>query len=93
MHHNYIAKTITYNFKAVLTLEYNKAKTQYAKAICVSNPNSYLKEHPAKPNSSTGATGYIGGDVLYAITNAHPDLEITAMVRTLSARTQAYPKH
>lgn len=29
----------------------------------------------------TGATGYIGGDVLYAIVAAHPDLEITALVR------------
>ncbi len=30
---------------------------------------------------STGATGYIGGDALYAIANDHPDLEITALVR------------
>ncbi|KAL6704632.1 hypothetical protein ACN47E_008029 [Coniothyrium glycines] len=29
----------------------------------------------------TGATGYIGGDVLYAIANTYPDLEITALVR------------
>ena len=29
----------------------------------------------------TGATGYIGGDALYAIVNAHPDFEITALVR------------
>ncbi|KAF2463737.1 NAD dependent epimerase/dehydratase family protein [Lindgomyces ingoldianus] len=29
----------------------------------------------------TGATGYIGGDALYAIANAHPELEITALVR------------
>lgn len=29
----------------------------------------------------TGATGYIGGDILYAIVNAYPDLEITALVR------------
>lgn len=30
---------------------------------------------------STGATGYIGGDALYAVANAYPDLEITALVR------------
>jgi len=29
----------------------------------------------------TGATGYIGGDILYAIADAYPDLEITALVR------------
>ena len=30
---------------------------------------------------STGATGYIGGDALYAVANTYPDLEITALVR------------
>jgi nucleoside-diphosphate-sugar epimerase len=30
---------------------------------------------------STGATGYIGGDALYAVASSYPDLEITAMVR------------
>lgn len=30
---------------------------------------------------ATGATGYIGGDALYAIANAHPDYEITCLVR------------
>jgi len=29
----------------------------------------------------TGATGYIGGDVLYALEKAHPDYEYTAIVR------------
>jgi len=29
----------------------------------------------------TGATGYIGGDALYAIANAHPEYEITCLVR------------
>ncbi|KAJ4348942.1 hypothetical protein N0V95_005027 [Ascochyta clinopodiicola] len=29
----------------------------------------------------TGATGYIGGDALYAVANTYPDLEITALVR------------
>jgi N-acetyl-gamma-glutamylphosphate reductase len=30
---------------------------------------------------STGATGYIGGDVLYAVASKHPDYEITCLVR------------
>jgi uncharacterized protein YbjT (DUF2867 family) len=34
--------------------------------------------------SSTGVTGYIGGDALHAITKAHPDWEITALVRNSS---------
>ncbi|KAL4768331.1 transcription factor/nuclear export subunit protein 2-domain-containing protein [Aspergillus nidulans var. acristatus] len=29
----------------------------------------------------TGATGYIGGDVFYAVTQAHPDWEISVLVR------------
>lgn len=43
----------------------------------------------------TGATGYIGGEALYAIVDAHPDLEITAMVRNSDkgAKVAAqYPK-
>ena len=31
--------------------------------------------------SSTGATGYIGGDALYALEKAHPDYEYTIIVR------------
>jgi uncharacterized protein YbjT (DUF2867 family) len=34
--------------------------------------------------SSTGVTGYIGGDALQVITKAHPDWEITALVRNSS---------
>jgi uncharacterized protein YbjT (DUF2867 family) len=30
---------------------------------------------------STGATGYIGGDILYALADAHPEYEISALVR------------
>jgi nucleoside-diphosphate-sugar epimerase len=37
--------------------------------------NSTLTVH------STGATGYIGGDALYAVVNTYPDLNITALVR------------
>jgi uncharacterized protein YbjT (DUF2867 family) len=32
--------------------------------------------------SSTGATGYIGGDTLFALYNKHPDYEYSALVRT-----------
>jgi uncharacterized protein YbjT (DUF2867 family) len=31
---------------------------------------------------STGATGYIGGDTLFALYNKHPEYEYTALVRT-----------
>ena len=47
----------------------------------------YVAAQPFLQNSlsnhlcSTGATGYIGGDALYAIAKAHPDLEITVLVR------------
>jgi N-acetyl-gamma-glutamylphosphate reductase len=34
--------------------------------------------------SSTGVTGYIGGDALYVIKKAHPDWEVTALVRNSS---------
>lgn len=44
--------------------------------------------HPTKritasvlTKASTGVTGYIGGEVLYAIANTYPDLQITALVR------------
>ena len=30
---------------------------------------------------STGATGYIGGDALYEIVQAHPEYEVTCLVR------------
>lgn len=32
--------------------------------------------------SSTGVTGYIGGDALYALYNAHPEYEYSALIRT-----------
>ena len=42
---------------------------------------------------STGATGYIGGDVLYAITHAFPGYEYAALVRGAkgAAVSAAYP--
>ena len=30
---------------------------------------------------STGSTGYIGGDVLYEVAQAHPEYDITCLVR------------
>ncbi|KAL2833112.1 transcription factor/nuclear export subunit protein 2-domain-containing protein [Aspergillus pseudoustus] len=43
----------------------------------------------------TGATGYIGGDVLYAVNQAHPDWEISVLVRSKekgAKLTSEYPK-
>lgn len=43
----------------------------------------------------TGATGYIGGDALHAIVKAHPEYEITALVRNTDKGAQVaaeYPK-
>lgn len=43
----------------------------------------------------TGVTGYIGGDGLYAIANAHPDWELSALVRNkdkAAQLTNKYPK-
>lgn len=39
-------------------------------------------------------TGYIGGDVLYALTKAHPEYEYAALVRGAKAAVvaAAYPK-
>ena len=47
------------------------------------------------PNSSTGATGYIGGEVLHALQHAHPDYEIAALIRDKEKATKvlaAFPK-
>lgn len=43
---------------------------------------------------STGATGYIGGDILYTITRAYPDYEYAALVRGSKGAivAAAYPK-
>lgn len=37
---------------------------------------------------TTGSTGYIGGDALYAIANAHPEYDITCTVRSSSKGAQ-----
>jgi N-acetyl-gamma-glutamylphosphate reductase len=36
----------------------------------------------SQSSTSTGATGYIGGDTLYALHNKHPEWTYTALVRT-----------
>lgn len=44
---------------------------------------------------STGVTGYIGGDTLYALYQKHSDYEISALIRTQDKAdivTKAYPK-
>ena len=44
---------------------------------------------------ATGATGYIGGDAIYAIANAHPEYEFTCLVRNSDKGAQVakdYPK-
>ena len=44
-------------------------------------------------NLSTGATGYIGGTVFDTIVSAHPEYEVTAMLRNVPANfEQKYPK-
>ena len=44
---------------------------------------------------ATGVTGYIGGDAIYAIANAHPEYEIACLVRNSDKGAQVakdYPK-
>lgn len=52
------------------------------KNICVSPQLRILSLSPySRLSNSTGTTGYIGGDALYAIIQAHPDYEVTCLVR------------
>ena len=41
----------------------------------------------------TGGTGFIGGDALYAIATAHPEYEITALVRNSDKGAEVAAKH
>lgn len=41
----------------------------------------------------TGATGYIGGDGLFAVAQAHPDWEITALVRSKEKGAHVIKQH
>jgi hypothetical protein len=42
---------------------------------------------------STGATGYIGGDGLFAIASAHPDWQFSALVRSQEKAAQVTSKY
>jgi uncharacterized protein YbjT (DUF2867 family) len=42
--------------------------------------------------SSTGVTGYIGGDVFYAVSQAHPDWQISVLVRNKEKAAQLASK-
>jgi hypothetical protein len=56
---------------------YVSCATMPTSAACrKSNDRTDLSSH-----SSTGVTGYVGGDALYTLYNAHPDWEFTALVR------------
>ena len=44
-------------------------------------------------NFRLGATGYIGGDAFYAITEAHSEYEITALVRSSDQAAQVAKEH
>ena len=41
----------------------------------------------------TGATGYIGGDGLYAISQKHPDWKVSALVRNQSKGAELESKY
>lgn len=46
-------------------------------------------------NSSTGTTGYIGGEVLHALQHGHPEYEVAALIRDNEKAGKvlaAYPK-
>ena len=50
---------------------------------------------PANNSCSTGTTGYIGGDALYALNKKFPDFEYTALVRNSDSGAKVdaeYPK-
>lgn len=43
-------------------------------------------------NNSTGATGYIGGDALHALYKAHPEYQISALVRDPAKSADVFAK-
>ena len=57
------------------TIEPHHDKAFHVGSLCTN------KNEPLLKLLSTGATGYIGGEVLYVLANTYPDLEITAIVR------------
>lgn len=58
-------------------------RSQYDKAISVCLPSSstLFPRSRGSQTSSTGATGYIGGEILYRIAKTAPETKITALVR------------
>lgn len=42
---------------------------------------------------STGVTGYIGGDALYALATKHPELSYTALVRSTEKAEQVRARY
>jgi hypothetical protein len=62
----------------------------------VSVPIDERHKHDSKTDGlhSTGATGYLGGDALYNLYNAHPEYEYSALVRSKEKAkpvTDAFP--
>lgn len=58
---------------------------QYDQNLCVRKSCILCAGHKGQSTLTgycrTGATGYIGGDALYAIAQAHPEYELTCLVR------------
>jgi hypothetical protein len=54
--------------------------------------NRYLEYMPTKTPNSTGGTGYIGGSVLHTIVTAHPEYDVTVLLRNVPDQFDAaYP--
>lgn len=52
----------------------------HRRSSCVFAP--IVKTRPQLIEDSTGATGYIGGDILHALYHKHPEWEYAALVRS-----------
>ncbi|KAJ5182675.1 hypothetical protein N7492_000291 [Penicillium capsulatum] len=59
----------------------------------MTSPKVFLESHSQSDHQSTGATGYIGGDGLYALANAHPDWQLSALVRNKDKAAQLTSKY
>lgn len=55
-------------------------------------PRLYSEAWLNSPNS-TGVTGYIGGDILHALNQAHPDWEYSALIRSQDKAKQVQTKY
>lgn len=54
----------------------------HRKSFCKNNYGKVNSKEYADEQISTGVTGYIAGDALYALHQKHPDYEYAALVRT-----------